>query len=150
MSNGEGTILMVDDNPRDLELTTRSLRAVGVANPIKAVADGAEALDYLFCRGAYAGRDPRETPVLILLDLNLPKVDGVEALRQMRADPRTALIPVVMLTSSSLEEDVVRSYQAGANSYVRKPVDTDEFHEKMRLVGLYWLLTSVAPPPRVR
>jgi CheY-like chemotaxis protein len=139
-------ILLVEDNPRDVQLIKRSLATHGIANCIDVVTDGAQALDYLFCRGPYADRDPALVPVVILLDLKLPKVDGFEVLAQVRSDPRTCHIPVVILTSSSLDEDLVRSYESGANSYVRKPVDFLKFHEKTRQIGLYWLVINEPPP----
>ena len=139
-------ILLVEDNPRDVQLIQRSLTSHGIVNRIDVMTDGAQALDYLFCRGPHADRDPTLLPVVILLDLKLPRVDGFEVLTQVRADPRTCHTPVVILTSSSLDEDLVRSYEYGANSYVRKPVDFLQFHEKLRRLGLYWLVTNEPPP----
>ena len=136
------TILLVEDNPDDRDLTLRALRRHLVANEIVTVADGIEALDYLFCEGAYAGRDTTERPRLVLLDLKLPKLSGLDVLSRIRADPRTRSLPVVVLTSSSEEEDISASYQRGANSYVRKPVVFGDFAEAVRQLGLYWLLLN--------
>ena len=142
----DGVILLVEDNADDAELTMLALKQNRVGNTVKWVKDGAEALDYLFCRGAYAGRADTRPPVLVLLDLKLPKVDGLEVLRQMRADPRVRLTPVVILTSSSEEKDMVQGYGLGANSYVRKPVDFAQFHEATRQLALYWLVLNQSPP----
>jgi len=139
-------ILLVEDNPDDEELTRRALVKSNVSNPLVVVRDGAEALDYLFARGAHAGRDPAEIPQVILLDLKLPKVDGLEVLRQIRADPRTKLYPVVILTSSTEDQDLLRGYGLGANSYIRKPVDFSQFVEAVRQLGLYWLVLNQPPP----
>ena len=136
------TILLVEDNPDDRDLTLRALRRHLVANEIITVEDGVEALDYLFCEGAYAGRDPASRPRLVLLDLKLPKLSGLEVLSRIRADPRTTSLPVVILTSSSEEQDISASYQRGANSYVRKPVVFGDFAEAVRQLGLYWLLLN--------
>jgi len=141
------TILLVEDNPDDEELTRLALNRNNIANTLQVVHDGAEALDYLFCRGAYAGRDPNEPPTVILLDLKLPKVDGLEVLRQLRADERTKPIPIVILTSSKEEQDLINGYRLGANSYIRKPVDFDQFLEAVRQLGLYWLVLNEAPYP---
>ena len=143
----EKVILLVEDNPDDAELTMLALEQNHVGNAVKWVKDGAEALDYLLCRGAYAGRGEVPPPVLVLLDLKLPKVDGLEVLRQMRAHPRVRLTPVVILTSSSEERDIVQGYGLGANSYVRKPVDFAHFHEATRQLALYWLVLNQPPPP---
>ena len=140
-------ILLVEDNPDDHELTRRALEDNGIANEIVWARDGVEALDYLLCRGAWQDRDPTVQPHVVLLDLKLPRVDGIEVLRAIRADDRTALLPVIVLTSSREESDLVRSYGNGANSYVRKPVDFTEFREAVRSLGLYWLLLNEAPPP---
>jgi two-component system response regulator len=140
-------ILLVEDNPDDEALTLRALKKNRIANEVVVCRDGAEALDYLFGRGAYAGRDLSDSPQVVLLDLKLPKVDGLEVLRQIRADARTSMIPVVLLTSSREDEDIARSYQLGANSYVRKPVDFVEFSEAARQLGMYWLLLNQAPQP---
>lgn len=142
----EKVILLVEDNPRDEELTLRALLKSKVLNPVVVARDGVAALDYLFARGPHAGRSTAELPQLVLLDLKLPKVDGLEVLRVLRESEITKLLPVVILTSSIEEEDVMRSYSLGANSYVRKPVDFDQFSEAVRQLGLYWLvLNQVAP-----
>jgi two-component system response regulator len=142
----DGVILLVEDNADDAELTMLALKQNHVGNTVKWVKDGAEALDYLLGRGAYAGRADERPPVLVLLDLKLPKVDGLEVLRQMRAEPRVRLTPVVILTSSSEEKDMVQGYGLGANSYVRKPVDFAQFHEATRQLALYWLVLNQPPP----
>jgi two-component system, response regulator len=139
-------ILLVEDNPDDETLTLRALNKNKILNEIIVARDGAEALDYLFGTGAYAGRDTKIQPQLILLDLKLPKVDGLEVLKRLRADPRTALQPVTVLTTSNEERDIVTSYQLGVNSYIRKPVDFDSFIEAVRQLGLYWLVLNTAPP----
>ena len=139
-------ILLVEDNDDDVELTLRALRRNRVANSVDVVRDGAEALEYLFGTGAYAGRDVRDAPDLVLLDLKLPKVDGLEVLERLRADPRTRRLPVVILTSSNEESDLARSYDLGANSYIRKPVDFTQFVEAVNQLGLYWLVLNEAPP----
>jgi len=144
------TILLVEDNPDDEELTRKALKEANIANEIVVVGTGIEALDYLFGTGAYADRDLSRLPQLILLDLKLPKLSGLQVLERLRADPRTNLIPVVILTTSSEEEDVIASYQLGANSYVRKPVDFDQFTDAIRHVGLYWLLINQPPPTKPR
>ncbi|MCZ7542862.1 MAG: response regulator [Anaerolineae bacterium] len=138
-------ILLVEDNPDDVELTLHALRKHNLANRIEVVRDGAEALEFLFATGAYAGRNVENGPRVILLDLKLPKVDGLEVLRRVKADPRTRRIPVVMLTSSREERDIVESYSLGVNSYITKPVDFDQFTEAVRQVGLYWLLLNQPP-----
>ncbi len=140
------SILLVEDNADDEALTLRALKKNGVANKVDVVRDGAEALDFLFCRGAYADRDPLDLPQVTLLDLKLPKVDGLEVLRQMRADPRTKMAPVVILTSSREEQDLIAAYTNGANSYVRKPVDFNQFVDAIKQLGLYWLILNEAPP----
>lgn len=139
-------ILLVEDNPDDEVLTLRAFERNGLANEIVVTRDGVEALEYLFATGPYAQRDP-SPPTLILLDLKLPKIDGLEVLRRLREDPRTRALPVVILTSSREEQDLVESYRLGANSYVRKPVDFDHFAEAARQLGLYWLVLN-EPPPR--
>jgi two-component system, response regulator len=139
-------ILLVEDNPKDEALTLRALRKSKVANEVAVVRDGVEALDYLFATGSHAGRDMREMPQVVLLDLKLPKVDGLQVLQAIRADERTRRLPVVIFTSSGEEEDLIKSYNLGANSYVRKPVDFEQFLEATRQLGLYWLvLNQVAP-----
>ena len=135
-------ILLVEDNPNDVELTLRAFRKSKVLNEIRVVCDGVEALDYLFSAGTFAGRDPSAAPELVLLDLKLPKIDGLEVLRRMRADERTRRTPVVVLTSSGEERDIVSSYDLGANSFVRKPVDFGEFLEAAQQLGLYWLVLN--------
>ncbi len=139
-------ILLVEDNPDDETLTLRALNKNKIMNEIIVARDGAEALDYLFGTGAYAGRDTTIQPQLILLDLKLPKIDGLEVLKRLRADPRTALQPVTVLTTSNEERDVITSYQLGVNSYIRKPVDFDSFIEAVRQLGLYWLVLNTPPP----
>lgn len=141
-------ILLVEDNPRDEELTLRALKRSQVQNPVVVARDGVEALDYLFARGAHAGRAAFSPPQVILLDLKLPKIDGLEVLRMIRLDERTKRIPVVILTSSVEEQDLVRGYDLGANSYVRKPVDFVEFIEAVRQLGLYWLLLNELAPSK--
>ncbi len=138
-------ILLVEDNPDDAELTLRSLRRNNILNEVVIARDGAEALDYLFAIGPYAGRDPPVRPDVVLLDLKLPRLNGLDVLRRLRADPRTQLIPVVILTSSSEDEDILASYRLGANSYVRKPVEFARFAEAVKQLGLYWLLTNESP-----
>jgi len=139
-------ILLVEDNPRDEALTLRALKKSNIVNDVVVARDGVEALDYLFGTGAYAGRDLGVMPQLILLDLKLPKVDGLQVLQRIRADERTKRLPVVIFTSSGEEEDLIKSYNLGANSYVRKPVDFEQFLEATRQLGLYWLvLNQVAP-----
>ncbi len=139
-------ILLVEDHPDDLELTRRALAEQDIGNELVVARDGVEALDYLFGRGAWQGRDTSVQPQVVLLDLKLPRVDGFEVLRAMRSDPRTRLVPVIVLTSSREERDMVESYGNGANSYVRKPVDFSEFREAVRSLGMYWLLLNEAPP----
>lgn len=142
-------ILLVEDNPDDEELTLLALEESNILNEVVVARDGVEALDYLFAAGRYADRDPRRLPQLVLLDLNLPKLDGLEVLRRLRADPRTALLPVVILTSSGEEEDVIAGYRCGANGYVRKPVDFNGFAEAIKHLGLYWLVLNETPPIRL-
>lgn len=140
-----GAILLVEDNPDDQKLTLRALKKINLANEIVLAEDGAEALDYLFGTGRFAGRDARNRPALVLLDLKLPKVDGLSVLAQVRADERTKVVPVVVLTSSAEECDLVRSYELGVNSYVRKPVDFVEFVDAARQLGVYWLMLNEQP-----
>ena len=144
--NGGKIILLVEDNPDDVALTLRVLEKHKVVNEVVEAHDGIEALDYLFGTGAHAGRDLRQQPQLILLDLKLPKVEGLEVLRRVRNDPRTRLLPVVILTSSTEEKDRVNGYTLGANSYIRKPVDFNQFAESVRQLGLYWLMLNEPPP----
>lgn len=139
-------ILLVEDNRDDEVLTLRALRKNRITNEVVVVRDGAEALEYLFGTGRYEGRDTTVMPDLILLDLKLPKVDGLEVLRRLRADQGTRSLPVVILTSSTEEQDVLKGYGLGANSYIRKPVDFDEFTEAARQLGVYWLLLNQGPP----
>jgi two-component system response regulator len=139
-------ILLVEDNADDEALTRRALKKNNIMNDVIAAHDGVEALDYLFARGAHAGRDTSEAPAVVLLDLKLPKVDGLEVLRQLRADPRTRMWPVVILTSSKEEQDLIKGYSLGANSYIRKPVDFGQFIEAVRQLGLYWLVLNETPP----
>jgi two-component system response regulator len=141
-------ILLVEDNPDDEALTLRALQKNNIRNAVVVAHDGVEALDYLFGTGTRAGRGPALVPQLILLDLKLPRIDGLEVLRRLRGDPATRLLPVVILTSSKEERDLVSSYSLGANSYVRKPVDFAEFTEAIRQLGLYWLILNEAPPHR--
>jgi two-component system, response regulator len=143
---GEKVILLVEDNPNDELLTLRALKKSHIKNEVVVARDGAEALDYLFGTGAYAGRNLDEMPQVVLLDLKLPKVDGLEVLRRVRAEERTRLLPVVILTSSNEESDLLKSYSNGANSYIRKPVDFNQFVEAVRNLGLYWLVLNEAPP----
>ena len=142
----DATILLVEDNPDDEALTVRALKKNNIGNNIVVARDGAEALDFLFCTNAYADRDPNDLPQLILLDIKLPKVDGLEVLRRIRSEARTRLLPVVMLTSSKEERDLIVSYESGANSYLRKPVDFTHFIEAVRQLGVYWLVLNEAPP----
>jgi two-component system response regulator len=139
-------ILLVEDNPDDEALTLRALRKNNIANDVTVVRDGIEALEFLFCTGTYADRDPHEMPQVILLDLKLPKVDGLEVLRRIRADERTQLLPVVILTSSKEDRDRLKGYKLGANSYIRKPVDFNQFVDAIHQLGLYWLVLNEAPP----
>jgi CheY-like chemotaxis protein len=139
-------ILLVEDNPDDEALTLRALEKNKITNEVVVAHDGVQALDYVFGTGAYAGRDTSLSPQIILLDLKLPKIDGIEVLRRLRGDPRTKLTPVVILTSSNEEQDLLAGYGLGANSYVRKPMDFDQFAEAVRYLGLYWLVLNQPPP----
>jgi two-component system response regulator len=140
------SILLVEDNPTDEKLTLRAFRKCNVANEIEVVRDGAEALDFLFAAGAHSGRAGLALPALTLLDLNLPRISGLDVLKRIRADERTKTLPVVILTSSKEEEDVARSYSLGANAYVRKPVDFAQFVEAANTLGVFWLLLNEQPP----
>ncbi len=139
-------ILLVEDNPDDVELTLHAFRKHNLANRVHIVRDGAEALDFLFRTGAYKDRHIEDSPNVVLLDLKLPKVDGLEVLRRMKGDPRTRMIPVVVLTSSREDRDITESYQLGVNSYIVKPVNFEQFTEAVRQLGLYWLLMNEPPP----
>ena len=145
-ATNEVEILLVEDNPNDVELTLRALKKNNLKNRVHVVKDGAEALEYIFANGAYAHRKIEDHPRVILLDLKLPKVDGLQVLRQIKSDERTKVIPVVVLTSSKEERDLVESYKLGANSYITKPVDFDSFVKAVAELGLYWLLLN--QPPR--
>lgn len=138
-------ILFVEDNENDIELTLRALKKHNLANKVFVVKDGAEALDYIFAKGAYAHRKIEDAPKVVLLDLKLPKVDGLEVLRKMKSDERTKVIPVVVLTSSQEEQDVVESYRLGVNSYIVKPVDFDKFLTAVEELGFYWVLLNEPP-----
>lgn len=138
-------ILLVEDNPNDVKLTLHALKQNNLTNHIHVVRDGAEALEYIFGTGAYAGRNVNENPKVILLDLKLPKVDGLEVLRQVKTDPRAKTVPVVVLTSSREERDIVECYKLGVNSYITKPVDFEQFTQAVRTLGLYWLLLNQPP-----
>ncbi|HEV7404633.1 MAG TPA: response regulator [Chthoniobacteraceae bacterium] len=138
-------ILLVEDNPQDLELAQRALRKANVTNRIHVARDGAEALDFIFCEGPHAARRIEDTPKVILLDLKLPKIDGLEVLQRIKGDPRTSMIPVVVLTSSKEQNDVVESYQLGVNSYIVKPVNFEGFVAAVQQLGMYWLLLNQPP-----
>lgn len=142
----EKTILLVEDNEDDIDLTIRALEKGNIRNTIVVVRDGAEAMDYFLKTGRFAADDQRELPAVTLLDLKLPKIDGLEVLRRIRANERTKLLPVVILTSSKEERDLLDGYKLGANSYVRKPVDYNQFAEAVHQLGLYWLLVNEVPP----
>jgi two-component system, response regulator len=147
--NGRKTILLVEDNANDEFLTLRALKKYNVANDVIVARDGVEALDYLFCGGPHENRDIRDLPVVVLLDLKLPKIDGLEVLRRVRSDERTRLLPVVILTSSNEERDVINGYKLGTNSYIQKPVDFAAFMDAVGQLGLYWLmLNQPVPPPK--
>lgn len=140
------TILLVEDNPDDEMLTIRALKKNNILNEVIVVRDGAQALDYLFAEGEYAGRDLDNRPEVILLDLKLPKVSGLEVLKRIKTDERTKLLPVVVLTTSTEDQDLISSYEFGANSYIRKPVDFDQFIKAIGQLGLYWLVLNEIPP----
>ena len=145
MINSRVEILLVEDNPNDVELTLRAFQKYNISNPVHVARDGAEALEFIFATGAYAGRKMENGPKVILLDLKLPLVDGLEVLRKVRADPHTRRIPVVVLTSSREERDIVESYELGVNSYIVKPVDFEQFTESVRQLGMYWVLLNQPP-----
>jgi CheY-like chemotaxis protein len=140
------TILLVEDDPSDEELTLRSLKKSNIMNKVVVARDGPEALDYIFSRGVHAGRDASEEPQVVLLDLNLPKIGGLDVLRAIRGDERTALLPVVILTSSKEDKDLIEGYTSGANGYVVKPVDFTQFSDAVRQLGLFWLVVNQRPP----
>jgi two-component system response regulator len=139
-------ILLVEDNAQDIELALYALRREKLANEIEVSRDGEEALDFLFCRGRYADRNINEPPRLVLLDLKLPKVDGLEVLRQIKSDSRTKAIPVVIMTSSREERDLVNGYKLGVNAYIQKPVDFDQFRQMVNQIGMFWMVVNQAPP----
>jgi len=145
MTSDAVEILLVEDNPSDLEVALRALKAHNLCNSIHVARDGEEALDFIFCRGSHSDRRPDELPRVILLDLKLPLIDGLEVLRQIRGDARTRNVPVVVLTSSTEERDVVESYALGVNSYIAKPVDFDQFRDAMQVIGMYWLMLNRPP-----
>jgi two-component system response regulator len=149
MSESSKDILLVEDNPDDVTLTLRAFKRSHVMNTIAVARDGIEALDFLFARGAYADRAGAPLPTLVILDLKLPKLDGLGVLKALRADKRTRLLPVVILTSSKEEQDLISGYSLGANSYVRKPVDFAEFVEAVKVLGIYWLMMNQSPPEAV-
>lgn len=145
-SNQAVQVLLVDDNPADVELTVHVLRHNGLANAIQIAEDGEEALDFVFGRGPHAGRSVADRPRVILLDLKLPKVDGIDVLRAIRSDDRTRAIPVVLLTSSKEQRDVVEGYKWGANAFIQKPVDFEQFQNAIQQIGLFWLVVNESPP----
>jgi two-component system, response regulator len=147
MSNNEVEMLLVEDDPNDVELTLLALRKHKLANKIHVVRDGEEALDFLFCRGQYVSRPANGVPKVILLDLKLPKVSGLEVLKAVKDDPRTRAVPVVVMTSSREQRDLVEGYRLGVNSYIQKPIDFDHFQEVIRELGYYWLVVNRCPPP---
>jgi len=147
VSEKEIEILLVEDNPDDVELALHALRQEKLANRVEVAQDGEEALDFLFCRGAHKNRSFENPPKVVLLDLKLPKVDGIEVLRQLKNDNRTRAIPVVVLTASREEKDMVHSYQLGVNAYIQKPVDFEQFRDVVKQLGLFWLVVNQAPPP---
>ncbi len=142
------TILLIEDNLDDVDLTLHALMKNNIKNEVEVLNDGVEALDFLFCKGKFSHRDPFNMPTVVLLDLKLPKIDGLEVLREIRKNERTKYLPVVILTSSKEEQDIINSYSLGVNSYVRKPVDFNQFAEAVKHLGLYWLLLNETPPNR--
>lgn len=148
MAQEDKIILLVEDNPDDEALTLRALRKNNILNKVVVAHDGVEALDYLFGTGVHAGRDTSQQPQVVLLDLKLPRIDGLDVLRRIRSESPTRLLPVVILTTSNEDRDILSSYQLGANSYIRKPVDFEQFMEAVRQLGLYWLVLNIAPPPQ--
>jgi len=147
MSTNAPEILVVEDNPKDVKLTLHALTSQHLANRIEVLRDGEDALDYLFCRGRFANRTFEQAPPLVLLDLKLPKIDGLDVLRALKSDPRTKAIPIVILTASKEEQDLVKGYQLGANAYIQKPVDFDQFTKIVEQLGLFWLVVNQPPPP---
>jgi len=147
MAFRKNEILLVDDSPADVELTVHALKQGGLASSIAVAEDGAEALDYLFCRGVHQGRSPCDRPSVILLDLNLPKVSGLQVLEALRADERTRAIPIVILTSSKESKDLIAGYKLGASAFIQKPVDFEEFRKTIKEIGMFWLLRNEPPPP---
>jgi two-component system, response regulator len=145
MANNDQVILLVEDNPADEELTLLAFEKVNILNPVVVARDGVEALDYLFGAGQYEGRDTRELPQVVVLDLKLPKIDGLEVLKRLREDDRTRYLPVVILTSSKEQEDMLKAYELGTNAYVRKPVDFVHFAEAAKYLGMFWLLLNECP-----
>lgn len=142
-------ILLVDDNPSDVELTVRTLRRHKLANSIQVAEDGKEALDFIFCRGAFANRVGAQPPKVVFLDLKLPRVDGLEVLKAVRADPKTRSIPIVVLTSSKEQRDLIESYKLGVNAYAQKPVDFEQFRRVIEQIGMFWLVVNEPPPPEL-
>jgi len=138
-------ILLVEDNPADAELAVRALRGGRITNQIQVLTDGAEALDFIFCRGDYAHRQITNQPKVVLLDLKLPKVSGLEVLQQLKSDPRTQMIPIVVMTSSAQDSDIIESYKLGVNSYIVKPVDFEQFNKAVEQIGFYWVLINQSP-----
>ncbi len=147
MTEKDPQILLVEDDPKDVKLTLHALKVENLANTIHVARDGEEALDFLFCRGEFAGRSFDHPPRLVLLDLKLPKVNGLEILHEVKGDPRTQAIPVVVLTSSREESDLMKSYKLGANAYIQKPLDFDAFRQAVKQLGLFWLVVNEPPPP---
>lgn len=147
MNKEKQVILLVEDSPADVTLTLRAFKRHQIHNEVVVARDGVEALDYLFGTGDHAGRDVHQLPTLVLLDMNMPRLDGIGVLRAIRGDERTRMLPVVMVTTSAEERDVITSYQLGLNSYVQKPVDFEQFSEAVRQLGLYWLVLNINPPP---